>query len=109
MTNKVKPITPAEARQKQVDQIPDFVFEAFNELIARGIGSSNSVRFKQDDVVNLVLTKAPEGTTYQTLLDNKWLDVERAYRKAGWKVTYDGPGYNESYSATFTFAVNSKS
>ncbi len=33
-----------------------------------------------------------------------WLNVEELYRAQGWTVTYDKPGYNESYPATFTFA-----
>ena len=32
-----------------------------------------------------------------------WLDVEGIYRKAGWDVEYDSPGYCEDYPATFKF------
>lgn len=37
------------------------------------------------------------------MLDREHLDVEDVYRAAGWEVTYDKPGYNETYDATFTF------
>lgn len=105
MTNKVKPISPQEARNNQKTNIPDFVIAAFNELISKGIGGHKSATFKQVDVANLALKGAPEGTTYQTLLDNHWLDVEPLFQEQGWDVTYDKPGYNESYDATFTFSA----
>lgn len=107
MTNKVKPISPKDAVANQKMSIPDFVIAAFNEMISKGIGCSKSVTFKQDDVAKLALDRAPEGTTYRTLIDNHWLDVEPLFQEQGWKVTYDKPGYNESYVATFTFSVNS--
>lgn len=92
----VKPITPEEVVSKKEEILPDFVFESFNYLIAQNWkGGSSS--FKQDDVVNLIREKMSGD------FDIRWLDVEPVYRRAGWKVEYDKPGYCESYSATFTF------
>ena len=38
---------------------------------------------------------------------NSWVqgvwDFEPIYEKAGWKVSYDGPGYNESYDGYYIF------
>ena len=106
MTNKVKPISPQEARANQKASIPDFVIAAFNEMISKKIGGSKSVTIRQDDVVELALKNAPEGTTSQTLFNNNWLDVEPLFAEQGWKVSYDKPGYCESYPATFTFSVH---
>ncbi len=106
MTQKVKPISPQEARANQKAGIPDFVIAAFNEMISNKIGNNKSVRIKQDDVANLALKNAPEGTTYQTLIDNHWLDVEPLFTEQGWKVEYDKPGFNETYAATFTFSMH---
>lgn len=108
MTNKVKPITPAEARQKQVDQIPDFVFEAFNELISQKIGDHKSVTIILKDAINLVMKKAPPNITETMLHQNNWLDVEQAYRNVGWKVVYDQPGWDESYPSRFNFTAIDK-
>lgn len=99
----VKPISPKEAEEKQISGIPDFVVEAVNELIAKNIGDQNSVDIKQEDIVELAMQKAPKGTTRQIIYDNHWMDIEPLFRKAGWTVHYDKPGYNESYSAYFTF------
>jgi hypothetical protein len=35
--------------------------------------------------------------------DKHWLDFESIFRKAGWKVKYTKPGYNESFPAYWTF------
>jgi hypothetical protein len=90
-----KPITPDEAESGK--HIPDEVFEAFNELIAEGDGD-----VLQKDVVLRILAKIPD-TTREQIFKKGWLNVEPAYRKAGWKVTYDKPGYCETYEANFTF------
>lgn len=78
--------------------IPEEVFEAFNELITEKRG-----HVMQDDVVDRILSKMPDVTRDQ-LFERGWLDVEEAYRRKGWTVEYDKPGFNESYRASFTFA-----
>lgn len=35
---------------------------------------------------------------------HKSVEAFHAYQAAGWKITYDKPGHNETYNATFTFA-----
>lgn len=102
------PITPDEVVKKKQQIVPEFVFEAFNELIARNL-SGGYAMVKQDDVVALILSKMnPEAVTWEGMGEDRarvfayhWLDIEPLYRGAGWDVTYeDSPGYN---GATFTF------
>jgi hypothetical protein len=97
---KVGPIKPSEVGnwQKKV-VIPSVVFEVFNTLIATNI-SGKYARFVQEDVVKMLVEK---GYDRKEIFKNGWLNIETAYRDAGWKVTYDSPGYNESYKASFTF------
>lgn len=96
----VKPITPQEAKKAPKPGIPDQVIECFNELIAKHF-SGGSAHVLQDDVVSLICQRldirSPE--VYKRGL----LDVENHFKEAGWKVTYDKPGYDESYSAYFIF------
>lgn len=40
----------------------------------------------------------------QFIFDKHWLDIEDTYRKAGWNVEYDKPGYCENYDAYFVFS-----
>ena len=100
------PITPDEvAALKREVVIPERVFDAFNELIAKH-WNGRTAKFKQDDVVELILRKygRSKSVTRNSIYANHWLDVEPIYREAGWKVIYDRPGYNETYSATFEFS-----
>jgi len=108
------PITPSEAIEKKQQIVPEFVFEAFNELIARNL-SGGYATVKQDDVVALILKKMNSvsvtwegmGEDRARIFDEHWLDIEPLYKKAGWVVKYDSPGYNETYAATFTFKKKS--
>jgi len=94
------PIKPSEVAGAKTDSIPDAVFDVFNELIVREMGSYCAT-VDQNEVVRLIATRI--GCTQRAVYDNRWLDVEDSYRAAGWKVEYDRPGYNETYKPTFTF------
>lgn len=100
-------ITPAEAIQAkaQLSDIPTFVFDIFNKLIILEL-SNNIATISQESVVSAIL--AQYSNSRQEIFDKHWLDVEPVYKAAGWKVEYDKPGYNETYSATFTFSIAAK-
>lgn len=100
---KVKPISPSEI----VQQIPDWVIKGTNECIqAHYLELRKESHFTQNELVDYVLAHAPDDSiTRRTLFDNHWLDIEPIYRKVGWIVKYDKPGYCESYSANFTFKI----
>ena len=95
------PIRPEDVEGVRVAGIPEEVFAAFNELIVERIGGGNSAHFTQNDVVDRIVSKL--GCPRAEVFDKKWLDVEGAFRKAGWVVEYDKPGFNESYDAYFVF------
>ncbi len=99
MVNKVKPITPDEAKSRKVDTIPDAALEAFNELITQKL-SGGVATFTQREVVALMESK---GLDRDTIYAQGCLNIEALYRVAGWEVYFDKPGYNESYEAYFKF------
>lgn len=93
------PLTPSEVGKGKISTIPETVFEAFNaEILAQFSGRKAIV--KQARVVDRLKFR---GMTSEEIFSNGWLNVEEAYRAAGWKVDYDKPGYNESYDAVFEF------
>jgi len=94
--NKIKPITPVEAANKQ--EIPDFVFEAFNKLISENYYNKQA-KVVQKDAENLIRQLMPDGIDF----NYNWLNVESAYQQNGWEVEYDKPAYCESYDAYFVF------
>lgn len=102
-----KAITPKEVTAQKESSIPEYVFEAFNELIAMHYNGSSAC-FTQDAVMALILKKMGKKPTdqgaRQHIYLNHWLDVEDIYRKKGWKVEYDKPAYCETYDANFTFS-----
>lgn len=103
--NKSGPMTPDEIETLTTEVRPPVVFEAFNTLIGRNWNGRSATIF-QRDVVDLILRLAPE-LTQQAVFDDHMLDVETAYRHAGWQVRYDKPGWNETYAASFVFTRKS--
>ena len=96
-----RPIKPSEIGDATKAVIPPFVFDAFNALIALH-WNCGCAEFKLSEARKEVKDRSPEKSDD---FPSGWLNVEEAYRADGWKVTFDRPGYNESYPATFTFSV----
>ena len=94
------PLRPEDMHAAKARVIPQHVFEAFDEEIARAWDGKRSVVMQEAVLMN-IMTR--HGCTRDVVFSNKWLDVEPVYRAAGWKVTYDKPAYCESYPASFTF------
>lgn len=101
-----KPITPNQAKKKHITTIPDEIIETVNELLVKD-SPHGEIIIRQDDLMKLVLPKLRqknETITRGEVFDNNWFDFEPIFRKAGWKVKYDKPAYNESYEAYWAFS-----
>lgn len=98
---KVIPITPSQVVQLKRESIPSEVIEAFNEMIATS-WNGYEAHFTQRDVISMIQNKGLR-LSGQELCEKGFLDVEDLFRKVGWKVEYDKPGYNEDYDASFSF------
>lgn len=95
----VAPIRPSDVSTVREASMPSIVFETFNKLIAKNFSGSLATVY-QGAVIKLL---TEQGLSRSDIFANHWLDVEDSYRKAGWVVEYDKPGYNENYEAYFVF------
>jgi hypothetical protein len=95
-----KALSPNEADElrSQGHSIPPEVIEAVNDLIVTKPGNFFSLMIS--DVKRAISDKM--GISTADILDH-WLDFEPVYRKAGWSVHYDRPGYNENYEGHYKF------
>jgi hypothetical protein len=103
----VQPLTKQQVKKNLADRVfPDFVIQAFNECITES-NTKGSTTVMQEDVITRILElgSVELGVLERhTIFENNWLDIELHYKKAGWKVKYDKPGFNESYKAYFVFS-----
>jgi len=97
----IKPITPEEL--DDIIPIPDFVIEAINNLIKKNYRGS-SFTIKLQEIVQAIIANSRGSITQDKIYAEKWLDFEYIYRKNGWNVIYDKPGYDETYDAFFKFS-----
>lgn len=97
--------------------IPSYIFEAFNDLIAKNFDGTQSV-IKQEEAVNYIIKKARESGIVlnkvlmfeekvkefkENLFSKRFLDIEPYYRKEGWQVTFEKPAYCENFEPYWTF------
>jgi hypothetical protein len=96
------PLTPVQAKTAQAESIPDFVVDAFNELIVKGMNSEKYIRssVSQTEVTDLICKSLKENEKVKL----HWLNIETLYERAGWIVKYekDENGNNRSF---FTFTA----
>ncbi len=97
----MKPIKPSEVKEKKQSSIPDSIIESVNEMIVEKWDGSQAC-FYQDDLIKKILKK-DITLNKNKIFDNGFLDFESLFRKEGWSVIYDKPGYNEDYEASFLF------
>lgn len=102
MSEEIKPISPNEIMDNLTTIIPSVVIEAVNNLLKlkyRG----DDVSIKQKDIIEEI-QRLDETMTNNVIFKNKYMDFESIYRKNGWNVVYDKPGYSENYDAYFKFS-----
>ncbi len=93
-----RPMKPSEIEKRR--KLPQVVISVFDELIVENWCDGEDVVGQNEAVKRIAARlKIPR----QAVFDRHLLDVEDVYRRAGWKVEYDKPGYCETYEATFIF------
>lgn len=102
----MKPITPDEAKNKKANSIHPKMIETVNDLLAKHY-NDHTIVLKQEDIISEFLKRVPEYGR-KNIFDNNQLDFERVFKKYGWNVSYDRPGYNETYSPSFEFRRKKK-
>lgn len=101
MSNPINgPIRPEDVAGVKCAHIPGVVFQAFNAEIALRFSGKSATVYQKD-----VMNHLNKIYTENQIFDSGWLNVEEAYEHCGWDVTYDKPGYNESYGASYKFEV----
>lgn len=99
-----KALSPQEAILRFKNEVPETVLEAWNSLIVSNLkvqGGKSTASFSLDDLATKI-TLAMD-VSREVAKDKGWFDLEDIFRDKGWKVEFDSPGYNENYSANYTF------
>lgn len=102
---KVKPLSPSEVRSRQCGGIPDCIIEAVNELLVKE-WNGREITISQLSIIKLAIKKnRGKGSLIngKMMIDNGWLNFEPIYRKLGWNVYYEKPGFNEPGESYFIF------
>lgn len=92
--------SPAKAEEVQKELIASSEVIAVVNLMLAKQASSRRITIFQSEVVSELEKR---GIERATIFAEHLLDFENAYRDQGWDVTYDKPGYSESYDANWTF------
>lgn len=104
---EIKPISPKDIDDAKSSTVHPKMIEAANNLIVKN-WHGYSASFKLKELV-AEFARIYEGeTTESRVYKEQNLDIEDVFRKAGWKVHYDSPGYCEDYDAYFEFTKKKK-
>ncbi len=94
----LQPITPDTIPPRE---FPDEVIAAFNaEIATRWDGTQATIQ--QETMVARI--SGALGLERAEVFSCRLLDVAEVFRRAGWRVVYDKPGYCENYAAHWVFS-----
>lgn len=102
-----KPLTPDEVQTLHHKNIPSEVIEAINELLVLKYRRPLlDIRITQREIIDAAQIKFQSMIKRSTneIFENGWMDFEPVFRNNGWDVSYDRPGWNESYEAFYLFS-----
>jgi len=108
--SKVKPITPDEVLDRKINEMPDAILQAVNDLIAKN-WNGHEASFKVEEIVDQYFKITGEyksPASRKLLFDMHWLDIEPAYREIGWVVDFNSPDYTEDYPSYFVLKMKNK-
>lgn len=94
-----KPISPKDVAAAKTTCMKPEIIEAANELIASKWDGYRATFTVAELCARARIKLGVEDYAFQ---DGE-LDIEVVFRKHGWNVEFDRPGYNESYSAHWIF------
>ena len=106
-------ITPEEAEKARKSSILDYVFQAFNELLAENFYDVGTIIY-QHEVLKRIINIYPyiieddKDSIVNSLFVNNWLDVKKFYERSGWEVTFYKPSYYEDFDPYYKFIPKKK-
>ena len=100
LEKKVNAITPKEIIDNLDEVILPVVIQAVNNLLKTKF-RGKSVTIKSKEIIAEI--KRLGGPSSKVLYDTNQMDFEPIFRVFGWEVSYDRPGYNESYDSYYEF------
>lgn len=86
----------------KTEDIPGYVYDAFNACIARGFDGCLA-RVLQKDVVAEILRLGPDELERPDIFARGYLEIEKSYEARGWSVWYDRTDLVDPRGSSFTF------
>ena len=100
VTNPVQPLSPDRLVKPKAFQIPNIVIMVVNRLINENWDGLQSRVWQSDIIINI---GRMTGIDKETILHNRWLNIEALYREVGYIVNYVTPAPGERGDAYFEF------
>lgn len=97
----MKPLSPKEVIENK--QFDSRIIEVVNSFLIKRYVKGSSCTIKLKEIENELRSKY-EDININELYENKQFDFEDEFRKVGWAVVYDNPGWNETYDSFFRFS-----
>lgn len=105
----MKILTPDEVEKERGNYIPDYVFDAFNNLLIRNYSLNYEIQITQEEaIIEILKLSDNEDLTKQDIFHKHWLDIEPFYEKFGWIVSYYKPAIDERFKPYFIFKPKNK-
>ena len=83
-----KVYSPEDVLKKRVETIPDYVIDAFNDLLTENYHEDETIIEQEDVICKILEYSTDDELTRKTIFKKHYLDIENLYRNNGWEVEY---------------------
>ena len=101
------PISPDDISDNKEKYIHQTIIKTVNKILKERYNLGSTVDIKISEISKPFFEAHPE-IDEDKAWKAKMFDIEDAYRKFGWKVSYDRPGWDESYEGFYKFSKGAK-
>jgi len=104
MSDNHPAITPDDVRLHAIDNLPDSIFEAMNELLIKNYRSGDTITVECGELVNTVINNSDLTADY-LYNSNVLKNFIQVYEEIGWSVAFYTPGQKENFAEHWIFTM----
>ena len=104
---QVTPLTPHEAVQQKLEDVPEKVLNCWNKIIKSNLDKTNSSvtsRFTLDELAKMISSEM--ACSFDVAQSKGWFDLEPLFIKSGWNVQFHRASYADDFDSYFYFEAN---
>ena len=104
---QVTPLTPQEAVEQKLSDVPTKVLQCWNKIIKANLNKTNSSvtsRFTLNALAKMISSEM--ACSFGSAKNKGWFELEPLFIQSGWNVQFHRASYADDFDSYFYFEAN---